>query len=400
MGYKQITINMPTSKYGIKCPYSMVPECIVVHNTANDASARNEIKYMQSNNKEVSFHFAVDDKEVVQGIPLIRNGWHAGDGGNGKGNRTGIGIEICYSKSGGDRFIEAEKNAAEFIASLLDVYGWSIDKVKKHQDFSGKYCPHRTLDMGWDRFLKMVEGYRKGEEVKPDKPDKYTVNGLTFTRANDFRVVYHDANKRKGGTRYCNGGFFGFFKSEKGENFTLPVANLVCDIAEYSIKSAAEKYVKPYISGGKLRISTDRNQSPQFKGKKVSTLIVPKSGKPYVADVSAPPSDCLYAISGVPTVRHGDDVDYYNYVKAQGWDDSCMYATYRNWVGIRGGEIWIITGRTQTKNYIYGMEFWKKVQSEGFEDIICMDGGSSYYYKDGSAKTTIGSREVNNLVLW
>lgn len=400
MGYKQITINMPTSKYGIKCPYSMVPECIVVHNTANDASAQNEIKYMQRNDKEVSFHFAVDDKEVVQGIPLIRNAWHAGDGANGKGNRTGIGIEICYSKSGGTRFIESEKNAAAFIASLLDTYGWDIDRVKKHQDFSGKYCPHRTLDMGWDRFLKMVEGYRKGEEVKPDKPDKYTVNGLTFTRAKDFRVVYHDASKRKGGTRYCNGGFFGFFKSENGENFTLPVANLVCDIAEYSIKSAAEKYVKPYISGEKLRISTDRNQSPQFKGKKVSTLIVPKSGKPYVADVSAPPSDCLYAISGVPTVRHGNDVDYYNYVKTQGWDDSCMYATYRNWVGVRDGEIWIITGRTQTKNYIYGMEFWKKVQSEGFDDIICLDGGSSYYYKDGSAKTTIGSREVNNLVLW
>lgn len=237
-------------------------------------------------------------------------------------------------------------------------------------------------------------------EVKLDRPQKYTVNGLTFTKAKDFRVVYHDANKRKGGTRYCNGGFFGFFKSEKGENFTLPVANLVCDIAEYSIKSSAEKYVKPYISGEKLRISTDRNQSLQFKGKKVSTLIVPKSGKPYVADVSAPPSDCLYAISGVPTVRHGDDVDYYNYVKAQGWDDSCMYATYRNWVGIRDGEIWIITGRTQTKNYIYGMEFWKKVQSEGFDDIICLDGGTSYYYKDGAVKTTLGSREVNNLVLW
>ena len=400
MGYKQYTITMPTSKYGIKCPYPMVPECIVVHNTANDASAANEIKYMQSNGKEVSFHFAVDDKEVVQGIPLVRNAWHAGDGANGVGNRKGIGVEICYSKSGGDRFTDAEKNAAVFIASLLKTYGWGIDRVKKHQDFSGKYCPHRTLDMGWDRFLRMVQGYVDGKTVKSEKPDKYTANGFTFTKAKDFRVVYHDRNKRKGGTRYCNGGFFGFFKSENGENFTLPVANLVCDVAEYSIKACAEKYVKPHISGSKLRISTDTNQSNQFKGKKVSTLIVPKSGAPYIEDVTAPPEDCLYAISGVPTVRHGDDVDYYNYVKRQGWDDSCMYATYRNWVGVRDGEIWIITGHTKTKNYIYGMEFWKKVKDEGFDDIICLDGGSSYYYKDGSAKTTIGNREVNNLVLW
>lgn len=145
------------SKYNIKCPYEMNAEFVVVHNTANDASAENEIAYMIRNDKKVSFHYAVDDIEVVQGIPTNRNAWHAGDGSNGQGNRKGIAIEICYSKSGGDRFIQAEKNAAEFIASILKERGWGIDKVKKHQDFTNKYCPHRTLDMGWDRFLNMVK---------------------------------------------------------------------------------------------------------------------------------------------------------------------------------------------------------------------------------------------------
>ena len=144
-----------SSKYNIKCPYAMTPTRIVVHNTANDASANNEISYMRSNNDETSFHFAVDDKEVVQGIPLNRNAWHAGDS-HGKGNMQGISIEICYSKSGGDRFIKAEQNAAKFIAQLLKERGWGIDKVTKHQDYSGKYCPHRTLDMGWERFLNMI----------------------------------------------------------------------------------------------------------------------------------------------------------------------------------------------------------------------------------------------------
>lgn len=145
-----------TSKYGIKCPYAMTPTRIVVHNTANDASAANEIAYMIGNNAECSFHFAVDDKEVIQGIPLNRNAWHAGDG-NGAGNRQGIGIEICYSKSGGSRFTAAEKLAAKFIAQLLHERGWGISKVTKHQDYSGKYCPHRTLDLGWDRFQKLVQ---------------------------------------------------------------------------------------------------------------------------------------------------------------------------------------------------------------------------------------------------
>jgi len=154
---KVIQNLVPTSKYNIKCPYSMTPEFIVVHNTANDASAANEVAYMIRNNDKVSFHYAIDDKEIIQGIPENRNAWHAGDGANGQGNRKGLSIEICYSKSGGKRFEEAEKLAAKFIAYKLKEKGWGIDKVKKHQDFSGKYCPHRTLDMGWQRFLNMIQ---------------------------------------------------------------------------------------------------------------------------------------------------------------------------------------------------------------------------------------------------
>lgn len=163
------------SKYSIKCPYEMKPEGITVHNTANDAPAKNEVSYMISNNDKVSFHYAVDDKEIVQGIPENRNAWHAGDGGEGKGNRKTIGIEICYSycdkqvngkwvadedkwkSQYKSKFEKAQENAAEFVASKLKEYGWGIDKVYTHKNWSGKHCPHRTLDnYGWDRFLGMI----------------------------------------------------------------------------------------------------------------------------------------------------------------------------------------------------------------------------------------------------
>ena len=160
---------VPESKWGIKCPYEMTPTRIVVHNTANDASARNEIAYMTNNDYETSFHYAVDDKEIVQGIEENRNSWNAGDG-NGKGNREGIAIEICYSLSGGDRFIKAEKNAVDLIVDILKRYGWGIDRVTKHQDYTNKYCPHRTLDMGWDRFLNMIKAKLE------DKPTSNEVN--------------------------------------------------------------------------------------------------------------------------------------------------------------------------------------------------------------------------------
>ena len=153
---------VPENKYAIKCPYEMTPTRIVVHNTANDASARNEISYMTNNDLEVSFHYAVDDIEVVQGIEENRNAWHSGDG-NGKGNREGIAIEICYSMSGGDRFTKAEENAVELIVDILKRYNWGIDKVTKHQDYTDKYCPHRTLDLGWDRFIKMINDKLDGQ---------------------------------------------------------------------------------------------------------------------------------------------------------------------------------------------------------------------------------------------
>lgn len=158
--YKFVSDVIPKNLWGLKCPHKMTPEYIVVHNTANDASAKNEIAYMRNNTAAAtSFHYAVDDKEVRQAIPYNRNAYHAGDGDSGPGNRKGIGIEICYSKSGGSSFIEAEENAAQFIAELLNEFGWGLEKVKKHQDFSGKYCPHRTLDLGWERFLSKVRGY-------------------------------------------------------------------------------------------------------------------------------------------------------------------------------------------------------------------------------------------------
>lgn len=165
-------VPCPEEQLGIKCPFAMNPTRIVIHNTENDATAEQEISYMHSNPKEVSFHFAVDDLHAVQGIALDRNAWHAGDG-NGRGNREGIGIEICYSRSGGEKFEKAQKNAAELTARLLRQYGWGIDRVTKHQDYSGKDCPRRTMnEIGWDGFLRLVqEAYGSSSgEVAPKPP--------------------------------------------------------------------------------------------------------------------------------------------------------------------------------------------------------------------------------------
>lgn len=114
---------LPLNKYSIKAPFTMAPQFITVHNSANDAPAVNEISYMIGNNNQVSYHVAVDDKEVIQVIPFNRNAWHCWDGGGStdpkaltKGNRLSIGVEICYSKGGGVCCVATEENAVQYIA--------------------------------------------------------------------------------------------------------------------------------------------------------------------------------------------------------------------------------------------------------------------------------------------
>ena len=181
-----VKMLVPESKYSIKCPHSMNPEFIIIHNTANDASAMAEISYMIGNNKKVSFHCAIDNYRIVQGVLFDRNTWNATDGGNGTGTRKGIALEICYSKSGGERFEEAQKLAAEYTAYLLKKYNWGIDKVKKHEDFyPAKGCPHRTLSEGWQNFLNLVQSYMVDRPIDnniesgSDEPVRTYQNGST-----------------------------------------------------------------------------------------------------------------------------------------------------------------------------------------------------------------------------
>lgn len=179
MAYELINRFIPTGKYKLKATYSMQPEYVTIHNTANDASAANEIAYMTRNDNAVSYHVAIDDKQAIQAIPFNRNAWHCGDG-QGNGNRKSIGVEICYSKSGGERYYAAEENAIEYVAHVLNQYGWGVDRVRWHRDWNGKICPHRIIDEGRlqsvkNRIAAKLEKIKRGKEVAA-VPDKKPVN--------------------------------------------------------------------------------------------------------------------------------------------------------------------------------------------------------------------------------
>ncbi|ADF59157.1 MULTISPECIES: N-acetylmuramoyl-L-alanine amidase [Bacillus subtilis group] len=148
--------------------YTMDPAYITVHNTANTArgaSAAMHARYEKNPETPTSWHFTVDDKEIYQHLPLNENGWHAGDGNRGTGNRKSIGIEICENSDGD--FEKAVANAQWLIKKLMKEQGISLANVVPHKHWSGKQCPRKLLDR-WDSFKAGISGASSSSpETKP-----------------------------------------------------------------------------------------------------------------------------------------------------------------------------------------------------------------------------------------
>ena len=159
---------------------------ITVHNTANDAAAAAEVSYMRRNYDYTSFHYAVDDRQAVQGLP---DDIGAFDTSNRSFSAAGLSVEICYSLSGGSRFTAAEQNAAEFIAQKLKEQGYPCDRnhVRTHQEATGKYCPHRTMDLGFDRFMTMIR-------LELSKIE----GGITMSQYTELKSMIDAVNKKLG----------------------------------------------------------------------------------------------------------------------------------------------------------------------------------------------------------
>ncbi|HDR7275055.1 TPA: N-acetylmuramoyl-L-alanine amidase [Bacillus paranthracis] len=171
---KQDYLVTDPDRWDVIAPNPMNPTEITFHNTYNDASASAEVRNVRNNSTGTSFHVAVDDIEAQQVIPFSRNAWHAGDG-NGAGNRKSIGVEICYSMSGGERYRKAELNAIEVISDLMVRFNIPISKVKTHQERNGKYCPHRMLAEGRVDWFKAecarrADAKRNGYTSEPPTP--------------------------------------------------------------------------------------------------------------------------------------------------------------------------------------------------------------------------------------
>lgn len=153
---------------------------IAIHYTAGGSSRRGSA--MAARNvflsRNASADFVVDDEQIVQVNPDIRNCycWAVGDKrnpGSGGGtlygvatNKNTVSIEVCSNLQGGttaavpnhDGWSFTDKalgNALRLVRYLMLVYGIPKDNVVRHYDISGKLCPGIA---GWNGGILYTTG--------------------------------------------------------------------------------------------------------------------------------------------------------------------------------------------------------------------------------------------------
>jgi N-acetylmuramoyl-L-alanine amidase CwlA len=122
------------------------PSSITVHNTSNpgpraDAAAHSRFVretgfYVLRSGKRnwVSWHYSVDDKQVIKHLPVSERALHAG-----RGNGVSIAIEVCMHREIDQS--AADARAARLVAALLFDLRIGRDAIRTHQFWTGKACP-------------------------------------------------------------------------------------------------------------------------------------------------------------------------------------------------------------------------------------------------------------------
>ena len=178
--YKPLSIHVTRS--------ARIPKYLAIHFTAGSNSKPGKAlsTYNTFISRQTSADFAVDDRDIVQFNPDIKNYycWAVGDnkqssrGGaklNGKAyNRNTISIEICSTcnpttsiavskpNHNGWSFTEATlNNAVKLAKMIMKKYNIPIENVIRHYDITGKLCPGL---LGWNE--EEVYDKNTGKKIK------------------------------------------------------------------------------------------------------------------------------------------------------------------------------------------------------------------------------------------
>lgn len=151
---------------------------ITIHETDNrrtSAGASAHGSLLSENVSEItSWHYTVDDSEIIHHLPDNEIAWNAGDNRTKDGgNINGIGIEMCVNLS--NDFEQTLRNTAELAAELLIAYDLDMNAVHFHEDFMVKECPHRLISEGrTEEFLEMIRDAYVRKLNEPEQAEENT----------------------------------------------------------------------------------------------------------------------------------------------------------------------------------------------------------------------------------
>lgn len=131
---------------------------ITIHNTGLEDSAKRIFQTMENIASDRGCHFLIDERDVVQCLPLDWCAYHTGKGEDWGCNHT-IAVEICRSRCSDELYLSAQRNAVQKIKELMDEFGLTTQDLYFHSDFNPKKrCPHRILELYGDKttFIKGV----------------------------------------------------------------------------------------------------------------------------------------------------------------------------------------------------------------------------------------------------
>lgn len=216
---------------------------IVVHNTANTATAKQEAQNLHNNSGQSSFQYAVDDTSIYQCVHDYDTAWAVGAW---KGatpyirNNQSISIEVCNP---GKIFSDASIDRLHWLVrDLMEYYGIPADHVVRHWDcHSGrKACPAYYAGTGnkaWNELHALITSpYAEPEPPKPPLPD--SLKGYSDL---DSEAWYVDAVKEA----VEKGWMSGYDSAHFGPGDSLTRGQAVCVVANVA-RAQLANYIEPY----------------------------------------------------------------------------------------------------------------------------------------------------------
>lgn len=131
---------------------------ITVHETGNSKKGANAKAHanLLKNGYNITWHYTVDDTNIIQHFEDYVQCWHCGDG-KGNGNLNSIGIEMCVNSD--NDFNKTIDNTIKLIKYLMSKHNIPISNVVQHNKWGGKNCPQNiraNKPISWTQFLSKI----------------------------------------------------------------------------------------------------------------------------------------------------------------------------------------------------------------------------------------------------